>query len=218
VSELEAEAVAPLLHTAWLGRAWRFLPECDSTNDQAAAWARAGAPHGAVVVADAQHQGRGRQGRAWHSPAGQSLYLSVVLRPPLPVREQPPLTLAVGIAVAETVALAGVTPTLKWPNDVLCGGRKLAGILTEMASQGGRSDHVIVGIGVNLNIETFPPELAGLATSLRLLTGAPVDRASFAATLCERLEAWYQRFLSDGADAIKAAWTVFGGRLSPEDS
>jgi BirA family biotin operon repressor/biotin-[acetyl-CoA-carboxylase] ligase len=195
------------METAWLGRAWRALDECGSTNDEAAAWARAGAPAGAVVTAETQTRGRGQQGRAWHSPPGASLYLSVVLRPPLAPVKLPPLTLAVGVALAETAALFGVTPSLKWPNDLLLDGKKAAGILSESACQGGRLEHVIVGIGVNLNVAEFPPELAEIATSLGRVRGAAVDRAEFVARLCERLELWHDRFVA--GDDVIGAWKGF---------
>ncbi|HEY2749156.1 MAG TPA: biotin--[acetyl-CoA-carboxylase] ligase, partial [Polyangia bacterium] len=155
---LTADVVGARLTTAWLGRAWRHLPRVGSTNDEAAAWARAAtaAPHGAVVVADAQDAGRGRLGRKWHSPQGESLYLSVVLRPPLPPHRVPPLTLAAGIAVAEALVAYEVTPALKWPNDVQLDGKKVAGILTEMSADLDRVHHLVVGIGVNLNGRAFP--------------------------------------------------------------
>lgn len=201
------------LETAWLGRAWRHLERCASTNDEAAAWARAGAPSGAVVTADAQTKGRGRQGRAWYSPPGTSLYLSVVLRPGMPPSAAPPITLAAGVAVAEAIAQEGVSPQLKWPNDVTLGGRKVAGILTEMLSSGERIDHLVIGIGVNLNVDDFPDELRTIATSIARERGAPVDRARFAAALCERLEVWVERFYADGAQAVVAGWRTFAGFL-----
>jgi BirA family transcriptional regulator, biotin operon repressor / biotin---[acetyl-CoA-carboxylase] ligase len=212
-------AEAPALETAWLGRAWRHVRECASTNDEAAAWARAGAPHGAVVVADAQTRGRGRLGRRWHSPPGESLYFSVVLRPPIEPARVPPITLAAGVAVAEAVAAAAeLAPSLKWPNDVLAGGgRKLAGILTEMASQRDRVEHVVVGIGVNVNVAAFPDELAATATSLRLArAGREVDAAAFAATLCARLERWIDEFVARGAAPVVEAWRAYASFLGRE--
>ena len=208
---------ASLLSTAWLGRAWRHLPQCGSTNDEAATWARRGAPHGAVVTADAQERGRGRLGRKWHSPAGESLYFSTVLRLPLPPMEVPPITLAAGVAVAEALASAEVTPALKWPNDLLLDGKKVAGVLTEMATSGGRVEHVIVGIGVNLNAREFPDELSAIATSIAHARGREVDRAAFAAQVCERLEVQVERFLTGGAPAVVDGWKrfarFFGRRL-----
>lgn len=195
------------LRTRWLGRVARQLPRCGSTNDEAAAWARQGAPAGALVLAEAQERGRGRLGRSWYSPPGESLYLSVVLRPPLSLEKLPPLTLAAGVAVAEAVAGCGVATELKWPNDVLAGGRKLAGILAETSCVGGRLEHLIMGIGVNLNAARFPPDLERGATSLRLERGgAAVDRNQFTAELCLRLEAWHDRFVAHGAAEVARAW------------
>jgi BirA family biotin operon repressor/biotin-[acetyl-CoA-carboxylase] ligase len=119
---LTADVMMPRLDTAWLGRAWKHLPSTGSTNDEAAVWARAGAPAGAVVVADEQTRGRGRLGRKWHSPPGESLYLSVVLRPPLPPHRVPPVTLAAGVAVAEALIQFDLSPALMWPNDVQLDG------------------------------------------------------------------------------------------------
>jgi BirA family transcriptional regulator, biotin operon repressor / biotin---[acetyl-CoA-carboxylase] ligase len=214
---LSADVIVPRLTTAWLGRAWRHLARVESTNDEAAAWARAGAPAGAVVVADEQTRGRGRLGRRWHSPPGESLYLSAVLRPPLPPHRVPPLTLAAGVAVAEALVQADVTAALKWPNDVLVDGKKVAGILTEMSSDPDRVHHVVIGIGVNLNGSAFPDELAAIATSVALARGAPVPRAEFAALLCARLEHWCDQFVADGAAPVVAAWRqharFFGKRV-----
>jgi BirA family biotin operon repressor/biotin-[acetyl-CoA-carboxylase] ligase len=214
---LDADAVQPRLTTAWVGRAWRYTPETASTNDEAAAWARAGAPAGAVVVADAQTRGRGRLGRRWHSPAAESLYFSLVLRPPLPPHRVPPLTLAAGVAVAEALTALDLSPQLKWPNDVLLDGKKVAGILTEMSADFDRVHHVVVGIGVNLNTRVFPDELAAIATSVALARGEPVARADFAALLCARLEHWFNQFIGDGAAGVAAAWKqharLFGGRV-----
>jgi BirA family biotin operon repressor/biotin-[acetyl-CoA-carboxylase] ligase len=181
----------------------RALPECGSTNDEAAAWARQGAPHGAVVIADAQTKGRGRLGRVWHSPPGAALYFSMVLRPQVPLQRLPMLTLAAGVALAETVAQQDVVPVLKWPNDVLVDGKKLAGILTESAVQGGRVEHVIVGIGVNLHVDEFPPGL----NAVSLHRYREVDRTQFAELLSARLLVWVQRFVDD--DGVTAAWKSF---------
>ena len=214
---LSADVVAARLTTAWLGRAWRHLARVESTNDEAAAWARTGAPAGAIVVADEQTRGRGRLGRRWHSPPGASLYLSAVLRPPLAPHRVPPLTLAAGVAVAEALVQFDVAPALKWPNDVLVDGKKVAGILTEMSADLDRVHHVVVGIGVNLNLRAFPEELAAIATSLAMVRGTTVARAEFAAALCARLEHWHDRFVADGAAPVVAAWRqharFFGKRV-----
>src|SRR5262249_23189793 len=157
------------------------------------------------VVAESQTAGRGRLGRQWHSPPGCNLYCSIVLRPPLVPAAVPGLALVAGLAVADAVqVVAGARAALKWPNDVLLAGRKVAGILTELDAEVERVHHVIVGIGVNLNGDAFPMELAAKATSLRLVTGRAVNRAQFTGGLLAALEARYRRFLADGFAAMRS--------------
>jgi len=182
--------VAPLLATRRFGRALRHHERCGSTNDDAAAWARAGAPEGAVVVAEAQEQGRGRVGRSWHSPPGENLYLSLVLRPARPPHLVPPLTLAAGLAVFDACAARGLAPALKWPNDVLLGGRKASGILVELGAEAARVAFLVLGIGVNLNVDraSFPEEFRDQATSLSSHARRRIDRVAFARRLYHHLE------------------------------
>lgn len=191
-ADLTRERVVPLLTTGWLGRAYEPLASCGSTNDEVARRAAAGAPAGLVVVADGQSGGRGRLGRSWQSPVGQNLYLSLLLRPDCLPSALPPLTLVVGAAVAEVLHARGIEPRLKWPNDILVdgasGARKLVGILTEMATLRDRIRQVVVGVGVNVNQADFPAELAGIATSLRRLTGKQHDRGALLADLLAALE------------------------------
>jgi len=199
-------AITPHLRTAWLGRALHCFAELDSTNITARELAAGGAPHGTVVIADAQRAGRGRLGRTWASPAGKNLYLSAVLCSDLPAERLPRISLLAGVAVCETVR-EWCAAEIKWPNDILAGGRKVVGILTEMDdSPSGRV--VIPGIGVNLNAELddFPAELRDKAGSLRLVTGHAVDRARCAAHLLNNLERRYDEWLRDGFAPIAAAW------------
>ncbi|HEY3352694.1 MAG TPA: biotin--[acetyl-CoA-carboxylase] ligase [Polyangia bacterium] len=199
------EVVQPRLTTARFGRTLRYLAECGSTNDEAAAWARAGAPEGAVVVAERQTAGRGRAGRAWFSPPGESLYCSLVLRPPVPPAAVPPLTLCAGIAIHEALGALGARPDLKWPNDVLLDGKKVCGILTEMSSDVERVHYVILGLGLNVNGRAFPAALADRATSLRLSRGPdapPPARAAVLAEVLRRLEVWHDRFAAEGGAMV----------------
>jgi BirA family biotin operon repressor/biotin-[acetyl-CoA-carboxylase] ligase len=210
-----AERLGARLETRWLGRAYEWMAACGSTNDVAAARGRAGAPAGLVIAADTQTAGRGRLGRSWHSPAGENLYLSVLLRPSRPAAEIPPLTLLVGGAIADALAALGLAPRLKWPNDVQLVGadgarRKLAGILTEMASAGDRVEQVVVGVGLNVNGTAFPAELAARATSLRLALGRPVDRAPLLAALLGTLEPRLDDFDRRGAAAAVEAFAAHG--------
>ncbi|CAN5873482.1 biotin--[acetyl-CoA-carboxylase] ligase [soil metagenome] len=148
----------------------RYLAQTDSTNREAMEWALKGARHGSLVVAGFQTDGRGRLGREWRAPAGSGLLFSIVLRPPTPPDSWPLLTLAAGVAVCECLAGLGFKPELKWPNDVLLSGRKVAGILAEMA--GGV---VILGIGVNTGRVEFPEDLIASATSLEMVSGRSLD-------------------------------------------
>jgi BirA family biotin operon repressor/biotin-[acetyl-CoA-carboxylase] ligase len=181
----------------WLGIQRIDLEVCNSTNDEAARYARAGASHGTVVIADRQEAGRGREGRAWASPLG-GLYMSAVMRPPLPLADVPPMTLAIGIAVCDAARAFGAAAVLKWPNDVLVGDKKLAGILVETQSQGGKLDSVIVGVGVNLEI--VPSAVADRAIALA------VDRELFINELFVQLERWVDRYVACGVESIVPAW------------
>jgi BirA family biotin operon repressor/biotin-[acetyl-CoA-carboxylase] ligase len=184
----------------WLGCQRIELAECGSTNDEAARLARMGARHGTLVIAQAQKAGRGRDGRVWESPPG-GLYMSAVLRPALPLVDVPPMTLAIGIGVCDAARAAGAAAVLKWPNDVLVGGKKLAGVLVEAQSQGGKLDAVIVGIGVNL--DTSP---ADRSISLGEAAGKTIDRAAFVTSLLGSVERWVDRYIATGLTTIIPAW------------
>ena len=219
---LLAACLADRLQTRWVGRAFEWHAECHSTNDLAAERARAGAPTGLVIAADAQTAGRGRLGRTWHSPAAENLYFSLLLRPGRPPAEIPPLTLLAGAAVAGALRALGVVPRLKWPNDVELperpetgGWRKVAGILTEMASAGGEALHVVVGIGININTRAFPPEIAARATSLRRALGHDVDRAAVLAGVLEAFEPLYEAFERRGPAAAVEAFEAHAAFPAP---
>ncbi len=197
--------------SGWLGYERIHLADCDSTNDEAARLARAGAAHGTVVTADSQRAGRGRRGRRWHSPPGENLYLSCIVRPQLAPAEAVAITLAAGLGVSDAVRQVGVEATLKWPNDVLVNGRKLAGILTEMSTASAAVEHIIVGIGVNLGQQAFPPPLDQVATSLSE-HGVSVERAAFLDMLLADLERRFESFFRDGVEALSDAWTARADR------
>ena len=154
--------------------------------------------------------GRGRLRRSWHSPPGQNLYLSLLLRPAMPARHAAPLTLLAGAALARTLAEAGLAPRLHWPNDLLfpaAGGfRKAAGILTEMATDGERVRYIVLGVGLNVNGLEFPPDLAERATSLRMACGRAFDRAQLLVDFSAVFESIYDDFLARGPAAGLAGW------------
>jgi len=185
-----------------------YFGSIDSTSSEARRLAAAGAGEGTVVIAEAQTSGRGRLGRSWASPPLRNLYLSIVLRPQIAVAEAAPLTLVAGLAVVEAVSDWAPQAAIKWPNDIVIDGRKVAGILTEMDADEDRVRCVILGIGVNLNAvpEDFPEELRDKATSLRAATGQPIDRTAFAERLLVCVDARYTLFLAQGFAAIRPLW------------
>jgi BirA family biotin operon repressor/biotin-[acetyl-CoA-carboxylase] ligase len=200
------------LRTARLGRPFEHLRTCASTNDEVAARAFGGAGEGALVVADEQSKGRGRRGRSWHSRPGENLTFSLLLRPALPARNVAPVTLLAGAALAATLSQFRLAPKLKWPNDVLLevaeGPRKVAGILTEMSSEGDRVRHVVLGIGINVNADAFPDDLAR-ATSLRLTLGEEVDSAALLASFLNAFEPRYDDFVAAGPAAALDEWNHY---------
>lgn len=184
------------------------LAATDSTNRVAMEMADHGATHGTVVVADEQTAGRGRMGRRWESPPGKNLYVSLLLRPSVPTVEAPRLSLVAGVALADAVETMGVSASLKWPNDLFLGDRKAAGILAEMASDPDGVRHVVIGVGLNVNMEEtdFPTDLRGRATSLRIFAGKTFRRVDVLARLLEAFAARYGEFLEGGFPALRDGW------------
>lgn len=179
----------------------RFLHffKTDSTNRVALELAFAGEEEGAVVLAEEQTAGRGRAGRKWHSEVGSGIYVTVLLRPRLSPVQAPLLTILAGLSLhAAILAQTGLNTELKWPNDILIGGKKLGGILTEMHAEPTQVRFVIVGIGVNVNQEKFPPELSSIATSLRKESGNFHSRLELLVRLLGEFESDYNRFLREG--------------------
>ncbi len=206
---LRALELRPLLNTHDVGQVLHCFEEVGSTNDEAKALADGDAGHGEVVVAERQTEGRGRRGRTWISPPRRNVAFSVILRPEeLPPTRAPELTLVAAVAVCDALRHSGVDAGIKWPNDVLVGGRKIAGILTEMSAEADRVHWVVVGVGVNVNarLEDFPEELQGEATSLLLEREQPAPRALFLAACLTELEGWYDRHAEEGFAPIRQAW------------
>jgi BirA family biotin operon repressor/biotin-[acetyl-CoA-carboxylase] ligase len=211
--ELNPAAVGATLTTAWLGRAYRYAAELDSTNDQMKRWAAEGAPQGAVLLADYQSAGRGRLDRRWDAPQATSLLLSVLLRPAgWPAERGAWLTMLAGLAVAEAIkAVAGLPARLKWPNDVLIEHdgqwRKVCGLLLDATLDGERLATAIVGIGLNVNVPAGDlAAFATPATSLLAAGGRPVARRPLLAALLARLEHAYDA--ADAGQSPAAAWSA----------
>jgi BirA family transcriptional regulator, biotin operon repressor / biotin---[acetyl-CoA-carboxylase] ligase len=208
---LSLEGLRRHLTTEVVGHHVYIFGSVDSTNKALARLADRGATEGTVVLAEAQTAGRGRHGSAWFSPEAANIYVSVLFHPRIAPRELPMFAPIASLALAETVWLEGAPARIKWPNDVVVGDRKLGGVLVQAPVISGRLAYVILGIGVNLNVQ--PAELAtGLgaaaeaAGSLHDVLGRQVDRNAFAASLLNRLEKWHQAFLTRGPEVVHAAW------------
>lgn len=193
MSLLSPEVILKGLKTKSFGRSILCLEKTTSTNDILLRLAEEGEAEGTIVTAEAQTQGRGRQGRKWNSTAGKSLAFSILLCPKLHVDELPGITLAAAVAVAKTLEDYRFKPGIKWPNDILINGKKLCGILTESGERKGKIIPVILGIGVNVNQgrNDIPAALKGTATSLYLEKRRPVDRQKFLQDLLFHLEEAY---------------------------
>lgn len=192
-----------------IGREIRVFNETTSTNDVAARLARGGAAEGAVIFAESQSKGRGRLGRAWLSPAGKGLWFTVLLRPKISPQAATQLTIAAATALSRAITQqTGIVPDIKWPNDLLIGGRKIAGILTEMTAELDKLKEVLLGIGMDVNLETsdFPPELRKIATSLRIESGQPVNRAELAVAVLRELDYDYEAVTRGNFEMLADQW------------
>lgn len=185
------------------------LAETGSTNQDLRQRAEQGAAEGTVLVADRQSAGRGRLGRRWESPAGVNLYSSILLRPHIPPQQAPQLTFLSAVATAEALIETFQLPVrVKWPNDLLVGGRKIAGMLNEMSAESEQVHFVLLGIGVNLNMtaKQFPEDLRYPATSVLIELGRPVERLAFIRNLLQRIDALYRTYHEEGFWAIRRRW------------
>jgi BirA family biotin operon repressor/biotin-[acetyl-CoA-carboxylase] ligase len=188
-----------LYGTPFARRIYHFF-KADSTNAVALRLGESGEPHGTVVVAEEQTAGRGRAGRSWTSEKSAGIYCSILLRPPISPAHAPLLTLVAGLAVRDAAAEdLDSLPDIRWPNDVLVGGRKFCGILTEMHAEPDRIHYAVIGIGVNVNQTKMPADLANIATSLRMETGKVHSRLELLIRLLRHLDRYYNQFLADGA-------------------
>lgn len=192
------EVVGPKIATKWAGKNLAFFEQTDSTNIRAKVLGEEGAPHGTLVIAERQSAGRGRRGRAWVSPAGESIYMTLLLKPDIAIANASMLTLVAAIAVACAVdkAMGGAYKCgIKWPNDIIIDGKKLCGILTEMTAEDGYINHIVIGMGINVNALHFAPEVEEVATSMRLAAGRRFVRADVIADTMTYFEEYYEMFV-----------------------
>ncbi|MFH2066585.1 MAG: biotin--[acetyl-CoA-carboxylase] ligase [Pseudomonadota bacterium] len=207
---ISADEIRDHLTTTIFGRQKIFiLKETDSTNLQARKPAAEGEPEGTIVIAESQHSGRGRKGREWFSPSNAGIYASIILRPRISPAEAPGITLMTAVAVVESlISIYEIPIRIKWPNDLLIGDRKIAGILTEISTEMDRVDYIIVGIGLNVNtaVHDFPAALQEKATSLYAATGKRFSRVTVLKTILQEFEAYYDLFRREGFSGIRDRW------------
>lgn len=196
------------LKTQFLGKNIHFFKEVDSTNDVARELADEGAAEGTIVVAESQRSGKGRRGKRWISPSG-GVWMTIILRPDIEPSRAPQLTLVTGVAVAETLDQeCGLNIGIKWPNDILIGDKKVSGILTEVKTKNGNVDYVLVGIGIDLNLDisSFPPDLRGGATSLKAELDREIRGAELVQRFLQRFEILYAQFNAGDFREILRQW------------
>lgn len=204
------------LKTHIIGKEIRYIPQTDSTNNEGKKIAGEGCREGTIILAEEQLGGRGRLARGWFSPAGKGIWLSVVLRPPFSPYDAPKCTLLAAVAVNQAIyRVTGVECKIKWPNDILYQGKKLVGILTEMSAEVDAINYVVIGMGINVNIEPeeFPEELREIATSLSQAAKKPVSRLELLAAVLEELETLYNEVKEKGFPGILAKWRTLSGTL-----
>ncbi|MGB0580788.1 MAG: biotin--[acetyl-CoA-carboxylase] ligase, partial [Limisphaerales bacterium] len=191
------------------GREVHIFNETGSTNDVIEKLARDGAKEGVVVFAESQSRGRGRMGRRWLSPPRKGLWFSVLLRPQMRPQAVTRITVAAAVALSRALQrVAGLSPEIKWPNDIHLDGRKAAGILTELNAEVDRVKYVILGIGLDVNLaeSDLPEDLRQIATSVRIASGRKIDRPGFAAIVLEELDAVYARLGDAEFPAVAEEW------------
>lgn len=215
---LLAEEIKNGLQTRFVGRNIVFFDAIDSTNQVAKQLAAQGAASGTVVVAEAQGKGRGRLERPYFSPAGKGIWFSVILRPHILPQEAPKCTLLAAVAVAMAMKRFGLKAEIKWPNDILHEGRKLTGILTEMSAELDRVNYIVIGTGVNVNMEEeeFPEELRDKATSLSIMKGERLPRVAFFQAVLEALDELCIVLEEDGFAPIVARWREYAVTLGQD--
>ncbi|CUX31815.1 biotin--[acetyl-CoA-carboxylase] ligase [Clostridium sp. C105KSO13] len=196
---LTGEELSSTMDAQWAGKKIYYFDEIDSTNTRAKQLGEEGALHGTIVVAEEQSAGRGRRGRAWKSPIGSNIYMSILLRPEdIPPVKAPMLTLVMGLSTAEGLReYTSLDIQIKWPNDIILEGKKLAGILTEMSTEVDFINYIVIGTGINVNMKQLPAEVAEKATSLRLETGRFMRRSEIIAIIMKKFEKNYQIFMEN---------------------
>ncbi|MEW9698954.1 biotin--[acetyl-CoA-carboxylase] ligase [Paenibacillus sp. SI8] len=204
------------LRTKVLGQKLHVYGEVDSTQTIAHALVASGAAEGTLVLAEAQTAGRGRMGRKWHSPSGKGIWMSLVLTPRIPVFFMPQLTLLCAVALCRSIQkVVKVDIGIKWPNDLLIGGKKVSGILLESSGEDERLKYVVAGIGIsaNLKLDDYPEELRSVATSLAIASGGDISRETLVQVFLSEFEELYTLYLEKGFAPIRLLWEALSVTL-----
>ncbi len=204
-----SEEIMVGLDTKRIGRQVITYDTVLSTQFLAHEAAAKGAAEGTIILAEQQSSGKGRMGRPWHSPKGSGIWMSLILRPQIPLPKSPQITLLTAVAMTKTIReFVGAEALIKWPNDIFINDKKVCGILTELNAESDQINYLIVGIGINVNLSEsdFPVELRDIATSLQIAGGRPIKRASFIQEFCRIFERVYDAYLEHGFAPIRAAW------------
>lgn len=207
------------LDTKTFGRQIVYYDSVVSTQKIAHELSQNGEKEGTIVVADEQTGGKGRMARSWHSPKEKGIWMSMIVRPKIPIHKTPQLTLLTAVALVEGIEEAtGLQASIKWPNDVLINGKKVAGILTELVAEADQVHSVIIGIGINVNqrSEDFPDAIRSTASSMALEKGEPIHRATVIQKFLKAFEKWYETYLKHGFKPLKLMWESYTISLHKE--
>lgn len=211
-NKMSADSIRLHLKSKTLGQQIYYYDTVDTTQKVANELANTTGVEGTIVVADTQTAGKGRLARQWSSAKGKGIWMSIILKPNIPIHQAPKLTLITAVAVAQGIqATTGIKPHIKWPNDLLLNGKKIVGILTEMQAEADGIHSVVIGVGINCNqlVEDFTPELKDIATSLLVEGGEAVSREELICSVLQHLEELYQTFQQEGFAEIKKLWESF---------
>lgn len=209
---ITADEIRLGLQTSFIGQNLHYEESVESTQKIANRLANENAPEGTVAIAEEQFTGKGRLGRHWHSPKYTGVWMSLILRPNIPLPRAPQLTLLTAVSVVQAIEeVTGIFPEIKWPNDILINGKKIAGILTELQAESDQIHSIIIGIGINVNqqLEDFPSELYSIATSLSIEKGVKISRAALIRSIFKQFEKLYMVYLEEGFFPIKLLWESY---------
>lgn len=210
--KITADEIRLGLKTRFIGQNIHYEESVESTQKIAHRLAYEDVSEGTVIIAEEQLSGRGRMDRKWHSPKYTGIWMSLILRPNIPLPKAPQLTLLAAVAIVQAIeGLTELSPEIKWPNDILISGKKVTGILTELQAEADRINSIIIGIGMNVNQveEDFPVELKKIATSLRIEQGKEISRAAMVREIFNNMEKLYNLYLAEGFLPIKLLWESY---------